>query len=166
MMTHFKKFYKWFWINFLSINKCWWCQADHHYKWERKKCSMRSRPRAAWLMIGQYEKTGTKKETVIVPSKDKSYTWKEYWNGWWNRENNWRDNKEGRVAVVVAQVTVRSLPIPEDPGSNPIIGNCYWTNLLFIEKTIIKKKRPGMSHFKKQRRENRKGNECNWFEYI
>ena len=30
-------------------------------------------------------------------------------------------------AVVVAQLAARSLPIPEDPGSNPVIGNFYWT---------------------------------------
>ena len=28
-------------------------------------------------------------------------------------------------AVVVAHLTARSLPIPEDPGSNPVIGNFY-----------------------------------------
>ena len=28
-------------------------------------------------------------------------------------------------AVVLAQLTARSLPIPEDPGLNPIIGNFY-----------------------------------------
>ena len=28
-------------------------------------------------------------------------------------------------AVVVAQLAARSLPIPEDPGSNPVIGNFY-----------------------------------------
>ena len=33
-------------------------------------------------------------------------------------------------AVVVAQLTKRPLLIPEDPGSNPVIGNCYWTHLL------------------------------------
>ena len=27
--------------------------------------------------------------------------------------------------VVVAQLTARSLPIPEDPGSKPVIGNFY-----------------------------------------
>ena len=30
-------------------------------------------------------------------------------------------------AVVVAQLAERLLPIPEDPGSNPVIGNFYWT---------------------------------------
>ena len=33
-----------------------------------------------------------------------------------------QDNK----AVVVAQLAARSLLIPEDPGSNPVIGNFYW----------------------------------------
>ena len=28
-------------------------------------------------------------------------------------------------AVVVAQLAEQSLPIPEDPGSNPVIGNFY-----------------------------------------
>ena len=28
-------------------------------------------------------------------------------------------------AVVVAQLTARSLPIPEYPGSNPVFGNFY-----------------------------------------
>ena len=28
-------------------------------------------------------------------------------------------------AVVVTQLAERSLPIPEDPGSNPVIGNFY-----------------------------------------
>ena len=30
-------------------------------------------------------------------------------------------------AVVVAQLAERSRPIPEDTGSNPDIGNFYWT---------------------------------------
>ena len=38
--------------------------------------------------------------------------------------------------MVVAQLAERSLPIPENPGSN---------------QTKIKKKRPGMAHFKKMR---------------
>jgi len=29
------------------------------------------------------------------------------------------------VAVVVAQLAEQSLPIPKDPGSNPVIGNFY-----------------------------------------
>ena len=28
-------------------------------------------------------------------------------------------------AVVVAQLTALSLPFPEDPGSNPVVGNFY-----------------------------------------
>ena len=33
--------------------------------------------------------------------------------------------KTNLSAVVVAQLADRSLPIPEDPGSNPVIGNIY-----------------------------------------
>ena len=46
--------------------------------------------------------------------------------------------------MVVAQLTERSLPIPEDPGSNPIIGNFneHIYGKLFVENTKIKKKRP------------------------
>ena len=36
-------------------------------------------------------------------------------------------------AVVVAQLTEQPLPTPENPGSNPVIGNFDWTYLLFIE---------------------------------
>ena len=39
------------------------------------------------------------------------------------------------LAVVVAKLVERLLPIPEVHGSNPVISNC-------IEKTKIKKKRP------------------------
>ena len=55
------------------------------------------------------------------------------------------------LAVVVAQLVERLLPIPEVRGSNPVIGKDL--NLTFvycqlcIEKTKIKKKRPGMAHF-------------------
>jgi len=56
------------------------------------------------------------------------------------------------LAVVVAQLVEQSLPIPEVRGSNPVIGNnlnilniCYCQ--LCIEKTKIKKKRPGMAQF-------------------
>ena len=31
--------------------------------------------------------------------------------------------------VVMAQLTARSLPIPENPASNPIIGKFYWPGL-------------------------------------
>ena len=52
-------------------------------------------------------------------------------------------------AVVVAQLVERSLSIPEVRGSNPVIGKIlYWTfTVNCIEKTKIKKKRPGMAHF-------------------
>ena len=30
-------------------------------------------------------------------------------------------------AVVVAQLTERLLPLPEGPGSNPVVGNFYLT---------------------------------------
>ena len=51
-----------------------------------------------------------------------------------NRESDWREGpmstaKEKRTvnrgAVVVTQLKARLLPIPEDPGSNPLIGNFY-----------------------------------------
>ena len=52
------------------------------------------------------------------------------------------------MAVVVAQLVERSLPIPEVRGSNPVIGKIYlyWTFVycqLCIEKTKIKKKEAG-----------------------
>ena len=34
-------------------------------------------------------------------------------------------NANTQWAVVVAQLAERLLPIPEDPGSNPVIGNFY-----------------------------------------
>ena len=53
-------------------------------------------------------------------------------------------------AVVVAQLVERSLPMPEVCGSNPVTGKyLYWTfTVNCIEKTKIKKKRPGMAHLK------------------
>ena len=51
--------------------------------------------------------------------------------------------------MVVAQLEVRSLPIPEVPSSNPVVGKIYIEHLFTvncIEKTKIKKKRPGMAH--------------------
>ena len=59
-------------------------------------------------------------------------------------------------AVVVAQLVERLLPIPEVRGSIQVIGKnlfIYWTFVYFqlcIEKTKIKKKRPGMAHLKKE----------------
>ena len=54
-------------------------------------------------------------------------------------------------AVLVAQLVERSLLIPEVHGSNPVIGKIYIEHLFTvnsIEKTKIKKKRPGMAHLK------------------
>ena len=39
--------------------------------------------------------------------------------------------------VVVAQLAERSLTIPEDPGSNPVIGNFYLNNYLLL--TVCRK---------------------------
>ena len=55
-------------------------------------------------------------------------------------------------AMVVAQLVKRSLPTSEIRGSNPVIGKILSTKLFtncIIEKTKIKKKRPGI--FKKTR---------------
>ena len=54
-------------------------------------------------------------------------------------------------AVIVAQLVERSLLIPEDRGSNPVIGKklcVYICVRQCIGKTKIKKKRPGMAHLK------------------
>ena len=53
--------------------------------------------------------------------------------------------------VVVAQLVERLLPIPEVRGSYPVIGNNSYSTITVncIEKTKIKKKRPGMAQFKK-----------------
>ena len=53
----------------------------------------------------------------------------------------------------MAQLVEQSLPIPEVRSSNPVIGKNYLyrpfvSYQLCIEKTEIKKKRPGMAHFK------------------
>ena len=58
--------------------------------------------------------------------------------------------------VVVAQLVERSLSIPEVRGSNPVIGKNLFIYLTFvycqlcIEKTKIKKKRPGLANLKKK----------------
>ena len=51
--------------------------------------------------------------------------------------------------MVVAQLIERSLPIPDIPSSNPLIGKIlYWTfTVNCIEKMRLKKKRPRMAHF-------------------
>ena len=48
-------------------------------------------------------------------------------------------------AVVVAQLVERSLPTPENHGSNSDMGKIVSTNCT-IKKTKIKKKKPGMAH--------------------
>ena len=55
--------------------------------------------------------------------------------------------------MVVAQLVEQLLPIPEARGSNPVIGKIYIEHLFAtvncIEKTKIKKKRSGLTHFLK-----------------
>ena len=60
---------------------------------------------------------------------------------------------------------VRLLPIPEVRGSNPVIGKfLYWTfTVNCIEKTNLKKKRPGMTHFFKKNRLNFYAHECSFY---
>ena len=70
------------------------------------------------------------------------------------RKKRWHDltcglnYKTAFRAVVVAQLIEQSLPTPEIRGSNPDIGKILSANYT-IEKTKIKKKRPGMPIFKK-----------------
>ena len=55
-------------------------------------------------------------------------------------------------AVVVAQLAERSLPISEDPGSNPVIGDFCWAFiycLLVVETTKNKEKVVGNGPFLK-----------------
>ena len=55
--------------------------------------------------------------------------------------------------MVVAQLVERLLPTPEVHGLNPVIRQTFILDIyrqLCIEKTKIKKKRPGKAHFKKQ----------------
>ena len=49
-------------------------------------------------------------------------------------------------AVMVAQLVERSLPTPEIRSSNLTIGKVLSTYYIQIEKTKVKKKRPGMPH--------------------
>ena len=54
-------------------------------------------------------------------------------------------------AAVVAQLVEWSLAIPEPHGSNPVIGKIYMEHVFSvncIEKTKIKKKRPGLAFLK------------------
>ena len=53
----------------------------------------------------------------------------------------------------MAQFEERLLPIPKEPGSNPVIGNFYWTFIycqLFEEKDENKEKEAGNGPFKKK----------------
>ena len=56
--------------------------------------------------------------SILIGRKYKYYTYQNVYK-----------TSVGR-AVVVAQLMARLLPIPEDPGSNPVIDNFYWTYLL------------------------------------
>ena len=54
--------------------------------------------------------------------------------------------------MVVTQLVEQLLPTPEVRGLNPVNDNVYSTNIscgLFVEKTKIKKKIPGMAHLKR-----------------
>ena len=53
----------------------------------------------------------------------------------------------------MAQLAERSLPLPEDPGLNPVIGKLLLNIYLLLtvsRKDENKEKRPGMAHFKKK----------------
>ena len=56
----------------------------------------------------------------------------------------------------MAQLVEWLLPTPEAHGSNPVIGKIYIEHCLLstvtIEKTKIKKKRPGMAHLKNNKK--------------
>ena len=70
------------------------------------------------------------------------------WGRGLERENPSIKNDNVLLAVLVAQLVEQSLLTPEIRGSNPDIGEILTTNRT-IEKTSIKKKRPGMAHLKK-----------------
>ena len=73
----------------------------------------------------------------------------------------WLIGREG----IVAQLVEQSLPIPVVCGSNPVMGKIcikHLFNVNWIEKTKIKKKRPGMSIFLKNRHENNSVNIGPW----
>ena len=61
-------------------------------------------------------------------------------------------------AVVLAQLVERLLLTPEVRGSNSVISqllsDIYFFTVNCIEKTKIKKKRPGMAHLKNHERLN------------
>ena len=62
-------------------------------------------------------------------------------------------NFQSCCAVLVAQLTARSLPIPEDQGSNPDFVSFYSTLnavvTLFVEKDANKEKEAGNGQIKK-----------------
>ena len=60
------------------------------------------------------------------------------------------------MAVFVAQLVEQLLPTPEIRGSNTAIGKFLYI-INCIEKTKIKKKRPGMAHLKISQNEIRVG---------
>ena len=64
------------------------------------------------------------------------------------------------MAVVVAQLVERSLPIPEVRSSNPVYGKFY----AYLLERRKNKKRPGMVHFletdDKDEREREKERQC------
>ena len=55
--------------------------------------------------------------------------------------------KKNNVEVVVADLEEHSPPTPDVRGSNAVIGKLYILSNC-IEKTKIKKKRPGIAHLK------------------
>ena len=63
--------------------------------------------------------------------------------------------------MVVAQLAEWLLPIPEDPGSNPVIRNTFIEHLFTVtvcRKDKIKKKKTGMAHFFKKVRSEKRSN--------
>ena len=68
-----------------------------------------------------------------------------------NNRNKLRKVTFNLWAVVVAQLVEWLLPTPDVSGSNPVIGKNLFGifTVNCIEKTKIKKKRPGLPHFLK-----------------
>ena len=66
----------------------------------------------------------------------------------------------------MAQLAKRSLTIPEDSGSNLVIGQLLLSN--YLQLTVCRKdenkKRPGMAHFKKDQFKSTNGSRrpCHW----
>ena len=88
----------------------------------------------------------------------------ESWR-WTKNKGKAGEAKDYRAVVVVAQLAERSLQTPEVRGSIPVIGkNFFWTfTVSCIEKTKIKKrKRPGMTHLKKDYSKERTHKRKQW----